>query len=150
MNPIVRTATLLVSALILIAAIGVGAYQLFNIWAALLAVLFTSWLLSRIVNEGMAIGAFFEHQRMKRPDFEDARFGTSDELEISSALEQAAEAVSDADLQEALHHFTHLAAFCPGSKGHAERLQVVLEHLQMRLSASTVQPMSAEERPIVH
>lgn len=151
MNPIVRITILFATALGLLAAVGVGANELFNIWVALMAVLATAILLACIANEGLAIGAFFALRSLKdKSDFEESRFGDLDDEDVGEAISKAAQVVTDDDLQEALHHFTHLAAFCPGSKAHAERLQVVLEHLQMRLSASTVQPMSAEERHIVH
>lgn len=150
-HPIVRFAVIIALAGALLAAIGIGAFQLFNIWVALVAILVSGWAIGRILTEGMFFGGMFEAQRATgHQDFQDAQHGGLNETIVSASLQEAAEAVTDADLQEALHHFTHLAAFCPGSPAHAERLQVVLEHLQMRLSASTVQPMSAEERRIVH
>lgn len=151
-HPLVRFLIIIAVAGAILAAIGIGAYQLSNIWIALGSVVLSGWGIGRILGEGMFFGALFAQAgaRTDQPDFEDARHADLDDTAVVEALQGSAELVTDADLQEALHHFTHLATFCPGSVEHAERLQVVLEHLQMRLSASTVQPMSAEERRIVH
>lgn len=154
MKPISRFLCTLLSVLLLLAAVGIAGYKLYNVWAGLGAIFITSWVLVLLVNEAMGFGAFF--QSRQAPDFKDARFGALDEDdeeeedEINATLLATAESVTDVELQEALHHFTHLAMMCPDSKNHAERLQDVLEHLQLRLSASTVQPRSAEERSIVH
>jgi hypothetical protein len=151
MNPINRSLTLVGSALVLIIGTGVGTFQLFGIWTALAAVFVTSWFLSHIVKQGLALGAHFMHRQLTNdPDFEDARFGTAEEAGISALLQEAADSVRDTDLQEALHHFTHIAGFCPGSKAHAGSLLLVLVHLEMRLKASSMQPLQNEDRMPIH